>query len=208
MAVRCLRCGAQVEGLKQFCDDCASTQPRSVYEPGPPVDPSAPVTGSTPADTGLRCLRCGSSLPANAEFCPVCGTAVAGGARPEMVYAGFWMRFLAAIADGIVLGAINFPIGFLVDDLATAFLLQTTVGAIYTLFFWITKGATPGKMALSMQIVMEDGQPLTGGAAVLRYIGYYVNVLTLGIGYLMIAFTREKRGLHDYIAGTVVVRKG
>lgn len=71
----------------------------------------------------------------------------------------------------------------------------------------MAKGATPGKMALSMEIVMADGRPLTTSAAVLRYIGYIVNVATLGIGYLMIAFTPQKRGLHDYIAGTVVVRK-
>ncbi|HSP55391.1 MAG TPA: RDD family protein [Dehalococcoidia bacterium] len=124
-----------------------------------------------------------------------------------MPYAGFWMRLLASIVDAIVLGIITAPVGLLVDNFAASLLLQTVIDAVYTIGFWLSRGATPGKMAMSMEIVMADGRPLTGEAAVLRYVGYVVNVLTLGIGYLMIAFTPEKRGLHDYIAGTVVVRK-
>ncbi len=125
-----------------------------------------------------------------------------------MLYAGFWMRFLASIVDAIILGVVTVPVGLLVDNLAARILLQTLINAIYTLGFWLGRGATPGKMAMSMEIVMADGRPLTGEAAVLRYVGYFANVLTLGIGYLMIAFTPEKRGLHDYIAGTVVIRRG
>jgi len=196
--VRCLRCGATVEGLRQFCDDCAATQPRSIYDsPPPPGEPAVLAAGGAPSPapgTGDHCPRCGSLIPQSSAFCPACGTAVAGLSPSEMLYAGFWMRFLAAIVDGIVVGlAVNLPIGLLVDSLGLAFLLQTVAGAVYTLGFWMAKGATPGKMALNMEIVMADGRPLTGSAAVLRYIGYIVNVATLGIGYLMIAFTPQKR---------------
>jgi uncharacterized RDD family membrane protein YckC len=97
-------------------------------------------------------------------------------------------------------------VGFLIESFALALLIQTATSAVYTIGFWVAKGATPGKMAMGLQIVMADGRPITGGAAVLRFVGYYVNVLTLGIGYLMIGFTPEKRGLHDYLAGTFVVR--
>lgn len=53
---------------------------------------------------------------------------------------------------------------------------------------------------------MVNGESLELGPAVLRYLGYFASTLLLGIGYLMVAFTPQKRGLHDYIAGTVVVR--
>jgi uncharacterized RDD family membrane protein YckC len=95
-----------------------------------------------------------------------------------------------------------------VDDIGLRGLLNIAVAAAYDIGFWMAYGATPGKMALSLKVVMADGRPITGAAAVLRFIGYYVNILTLGIGYLIIAFTPQKRGLHDYIAGTVVVRRG
>lgn len=210
MAVRCLRCGAQVEGLQQFCDDCAATQPRSAYEPVPPAVDPAGATRSVSASAGAQrhCFRCGSLVPAEAGFCPGCGEPVSGGPRAGMAYAGFWIRLLATIVDSIIMGTINAAIAFAFQDLATAIGLQFVAGVLYTIGFWVAVGATPGKLALNMEIVMEDGTPLTGGAAVLRYIGYFVNVLTLGIGYLMVGFTAQKRGLHDYLAGTVVVRRG
>ena len=44
------------------------------------------------------------------------------------------------------------------------------------------------------------------GAALLRLIGYLASAMILYVGFLMVAFTDRKRGLHDMIAGTVVVR--
>ncbi len=61
-------------------------------------------------------------------------------------------------------------------------------------------------MAVGVKITTVDGEPIDFGRALLRYIGYLASGLTLGIGFLIIAFNREKRGLHDYIAGTVVVK--
>lgn len=47
---------------------------------------------------------------------------------------------------------------------------------------------------------------MTYGKAFLRWVGYSISGLTLGIGYLMVAFTKQKQGLHDKIAGTYVIR--
>ncbi|MFB3053302.1 MAG: RDD family protein, partial [Dehalococcoidia bacterium] len=65
---------------------------------------------------------------------------------------------------------------------------------------------THGKMAVGIKITTVDGADIDFGRALLRYIGYLASTIILFIGYLMIAFTREKRGLHDYIAGTVVIK--
>ena len=59
-------------------------------------------------------------------------------------------------------------------------------------------------MVFGLKVLTEDGEPIGLDKAVLRYIGLWINILTLGIGYLMIAFRKDKRGLHDLIAGTVV----
>ena len=66
--------------------------------------------------------------------------------------------------------------------------------------------ATLGKMALSLQVTDLEGRRITFAKATGRFFAKYLSVLTLGIGYLMAAFTERKQALHDIIAGTLVVR--
>lgn len=81
------------------------------------------------------------------------------------------------------------------------------LGAAYYAFFWGMKGATPGKRAVGLMVVAEDGTtPLGLSRATLRVLGYIASALLLGIGFLMIAFGGT--ALHDRIAGTRVVRRG
>jgi uncharacterized RDD family membrane protein YckC len=65
--------------------------------------------------------------------------------------------------------------------------------------------ATPGKMALGIVVQRMDGSPLSLGRSIGRYFAKIVSAITLYIGYLMVAFTSDKRGLHDMIADTRVV---
>jgi uncharacterized RDD family membrane protein YckC len=119
-------------------------------------------------------------------------------------YAGFWIRFAAYIIDAIILFVVGIVLAIAVGG--TPVVLQFAVGLVYTIGFWIAQGATPGKMAVGIKITTVDGEDIDVGRALLRYVGYIASAIILLIGYLMIAFTREKRGLHDYIAGTVVIR--
>jgi uncharacterized RDD family membrane protein YckC len=119
-------------------------------------------------------------------------------------YAGFWIRFAAYIIDAIILFVVGIVLAIAVGG--TPVVLQFAVGLVYTIGFWIAQGATPGKMAVGIKITTVDGDDIDFGRALLRYVGYIASAIILLIGYLMIAFTREKRGLHDYIAGTVVIR--
>ena len=122
------------------------------------------------------------------------------------MYAGFWIRFVAYFIDGVILGFTNIVLASLIPNPVSAFFAQVFLSATYTIGFWIGQGATPGKMAVGVKVVMANGLPIEFGAACLRYVGYIACALTLGIGYLMIAFTAEKRGLNDYIGGTVVIK--
>ncbi len=76
-------------------------------------------------------------------------------------------------------------------------------------FGWSLWGTTPGKALFGLQVCGRNGRPgIPPGQALLRLLGYSAGVLSLGIGFLMVAFTDGKRGLHDVIAGTFVGRRG
>ncbi len=92
--------------------------------------------------------------------------------------------------------------GYWVDWLSILFGL-TSIS--YHTSFWVRFGATPGKMALRLKVVTEDGGRITFRTAILRYFGYMVCNVTLGLGYLLILFDSRKQGLHDKIAKTLVI---
>jgi uncharacterized RDD family membrane protein YckC len=187
--LRCIRCGSPIDGLAQYCGDCAASADMGIG------------SGAAVA-TATTCPRCGRALTHEGAACPFCSAGV------EAQYAGFWMRFAAYIVDGIILGVAGFLVRLTVSAVGAAFLIQMAIGAGYTIGFWSVEGATPGKMVMGMRVVKANGEPLDLGTAFVRYLGYFVSAITLGIGFLLIAFTSEKRGLHDYIAGTMVVHGG
>ena len=116
------------------------------------------------------------------------------------------IRFAAVLVDAVILTIVNLVLSAIVGS--TAIFLGLAVGIAYTIGFWTASGATPGKMMFGLKVLTVDGDPIGLDKAVLRYIGLWVNTLTLGIGYLFIAFRKDKRGLHDLIAGTRVIRTG
>lgn len=63
-------------------------------------------------------------------------------------------------------------------------------------------GQTLGKMLLGVAVVRRDGAPAGYGRALLRCLGGGLCLLTLGLGRLPVLFTRERRGLPDFVAGT------
>ena len=136
-----------------------------------------------------------------------------------------WIRFLASVIDSILTFAIVGPVlywlygkdYFLVAmglQEADSFfagpadpLLNYVLPAIAVVLFWIARQATPGKMALSMKIVDADSfGPLTKGQAIGRYLGYYLSIFGLFIGFLWVAFDPRKQGWHDKLARTVVIK--
>lgn len=76
---------------------------------------------------------------------------------------------------------------------------------LYFVGLWTWRGQTLGKMAIAIRVVRSDGRPMSVGAALLRLVGYLFSSLLLFVGFLMIVFDRQRRGLHDRLADTVVV---
>jgi uncharacterized RDD family membrane protein YckC len=70
-------------------------------------------------------------------------------------------------------------------------------------------GLTLGKWATGLRIERYDGGNLGFGRAFLRhFVGYPISFALFGLGFLMAAVSVHGRGLHDMIAGTIVVREG
>jgi uncharacterized RDD family membrane protein YckC len=149
---------------------------------------------------------------------PGYGPPVAGPA-PGLAYGGFWIRFVAALLDGLILLVPTFILaaaagGFVRTDEfgqtginGSAYGLSILLDLIYYIGFWATMSRTPGMMALNLRIVrVEDGAPIDATRAVLRAIGFIVSYLPFCIGLIWAAFDPRKQGWHDKIAGTLVVR--
>lgn len=151
------------------------------------------------------------------------GGALAVGVRR---YAGFWIRFAALAVDGILLsvvfllirvpfGVAMFTPGFGGNPGAFAAFVGTTliitllsyvIAACYEIFFLTSRGATIGKLLFGLKVIRADGGPISTGLATGRYFAArWLNLFTLGIGYVMAAFDDEKRALHDRICETRVI---
>jgi uncharacterized RDD family membrane protein YckC len=71
---------------------------------------------------------------------------------------------------------------------------------------WAWKGTTIGGVVLNLQVVREDGQPLSFLASLVRSLAAIFSIAALFLGFFWIGWDRQKQGWHDKIAGTVVVR--
>ena len=124
-------------------------------------------------------------------------------------YSGFWIRFVAAILDaliiGIPVGIIGWGLAFAIGVASMMYVAQLA-SVVLVVYLDGIKGGTPGKLILGMRIVNEQGNYIGIPMAILRYIGKILSAIIIGIGFLMIAFTEKKQGLHDKIAKTFVIK--
>jgi uncharacterized RDD family membrane protein YckC len=131
--------------------------------------------------------------------------------------AGFWIRAVAFAIDVVVCMLVQLSFGALGRVLArsagdgaavqsTAFLFTVIFAAAYWTTMHMVAGQTLGKSVVGVRVVGTDGALLTFGPALLRFLASGLSVATLGFGYLMAALRRDKRALHDLIAGSRVER--
>jgi uncharacterized RDD family membrane protein YckC len=84
----------------------------------------------------------------------------------------------------------------------TPILFTALFSAVYSTVLHATTGQTIGKSLLGIQVHGIDGARLTVGAAFLRYLAWFISLSTLGFGFLVAGLRRDKRALHDLIAGS------
>lgn len=214
--IYCNRCGAQNSALAKFCSNC-----------GTPFTADAASAPATPA--GVTPNPQGPAQPpmATPQNVPPPSPPIYVPPTGAVRYGGFWIRVVAAIIDGLLLGIVVFPvlgilglsIGFagsqvsmpeigvhLVRDIV-AWTLFMGAGWLYeALLESSSKQATVGKMALGLKVTDEYGRRISFARASARYFSKILSRMILLIGYIMVGFTQRKQGLHDMIAGTLVVR--
>jgi uncharacterized RDD family membrane protein YckC len=138
--------------------------------------------------------------------------------------AGAVRRGLAFLIDEAIVGAVwligalwLLIVGLLAADAplalsALALVAAAVAGlgvllhAVYFVGFVGGGGQTPGKMLLGVRVVRREGGDVGGARALGRWIGYGLVFATLGLGWIVALFDAERRGVHDRIAGTRVVR--
>ncbi len=92
---------------------------------------------------------------------------------------------------------------------AAAILLAVAVAILNLVVLPAFTGLTLGKWATGLRIERnQGGRPGIGRALLRHFVGYPLSFALLGIGFLIAAVSVHGRGLHDMIAGTVVVREG
>jgi uncharacterized RDD family membrane protein YckC len=174
---------------------------------------------SSPGPTVVFCTACGAHNAPDARFCQTCGkpmmpvvpVPVTGSiaAYVSQSYGGFWIRVLAWLIDWAIICAVVLPLIFLSSFALHGISALPALCAGWLYFALLTsssKQATIGKMALGMRVTDLNGQRINFGRATLRYFSKILSGMLLGFGYLMVAFTDRKQGLHDMIAGTLVVK--
>ena len=137
-----------------------------------------------------------------------------------VVYAGFWRRVGAALIDTVMALLIMLPLLFVFfgssyfdeDQFGLSgpldMIINYVVPIILTVFFWTVFKATPGKMLMGCEVVnAKTGKKLGIGRSIVRYLGYMVSTIPLGLGLIWVGIDKRKQGWHDKIAGTLVVRK-
>ena len=202
--IYCNHCGTQNSALAKFCANC-----------GTPFDVSAPAPVAAPPAV---------VLPPQGPAIPVQTQAYVA---PAVRYGGFWIRFVAVLIDGFIVGIVVWPISgmmALAIGMAGGAVSMPTIGVhlvrgIVGLTFsfcanWLyeagmessSKQATLGKMALALKVTDLQGRRISFARATGRHFAKIISGMILLIGYIMAGFTERKQALHDMIAGTLVIR--
>lgn len=139
-------------------------------------------------------------------------------------YAGFWIRVAAYLIDALILFVAQFAILALFgesafdsagtglsanassDSLLLNLLLMLLGIAYFVGFESSERQGTPGKMAVGIIVTDENGNRVSRLRALGRYFAKILSGIILFIGYIMVAFTDRKQGLHDMICSTLVVK--
>ena len=128
--------------------------------------------------------------------------------------AGFWIRAVALGLDLVVFALVQLSfeliatamVGPSVENGARPPVAPFTLlfTAAYATVMHAVTGNTIGKSVVGIRVVAADGAPLAVGPSFLRYLAYFISLIPLGFGYLVAGLRRDKRALHDLIAGSRV----
>jgi uncharacterized RDD family membrane protein YckC len=142
---------------------------------------------------------------------------VEAGPAPGVEFAPHGERLVAYIFDILIVGVIYVLalIGLVIVSVAVPIVgiplliaAAILIPLLYFPWFWARGGQTPGMKVFGLHVVRDrDGGTLSWGSAILRLIGYWINGLVFYLGFIWILIDKRRRGWHDLIAGTVVIKR-
>lgn len=133
------------------------------------------------------------------------------------------MRVLAYVIDSLIMSFVSVPLGIVlavvlissgVDENSPMYqLINLGSNGFAILVGWLYQGfmessswqGTVGKKALGLRVTDLNGNRISFARATGRYFGMILSGMICFIGFLMVAFTEKKQGLHDMMAGTLVL---
>lgn len=139
------------------------------------------------------------------------------------VYAGFWLRFAAALIDSVLMSLVFLPLGFLLGIVLSAtasnqdpdLMLGANglINVVSVIADWLYSSllesspwqGTVGKRIVGIRVTDMNGNRISFGKATGRHFGKMLSSLICLIGFIMVAFTEKQQGLHDMLAGTLVL---
>lgn len=168
----------------------------------------------------MYCAKCGKSYQADFKKCPYCNkqdnktTPVRedfGNYRDrtclrffQFIQADFALRTAAMMIDFIIL-IIPFML-LIIFAKAIGVILCVVIGwAYYALLESSSLQGTIGKFALKLEVTDLEGQPLNLLQATKRYFAHYLSILTLGAGFIILAFNDKKQAVHDLLTDCMVL---
>ncbi len=205
----CNQCGAQNLTTAQFCSNCGVS-----------------LAGALPTSNRVAAGTAAMTMPVQSQPFQT-SVAPPGMALSTAGYGGFWIRFVAAIIDGIIVQLVLTPVALALGIFAgiagaavsgTGQSLHLTSIIILAVFAglasWIyeavmessSRQATVGKMIFGMRVTDMQGRRISFARATARHFSKIISSMILFLGYIMAGFTAQKQALHDMIAGTVVRR--
>lgn len=137
-------------------------------------------------------------------------------------YASVWKRLGALVIDMLIVNllALAFVPGAMVVfnmmgnlDTFREFILGPVgmwfliLPVVYMFLLWGLLSRSVGMFVMKTRIATESGASIGWVKALIRVIGYIISGLLLMLGFLPILFDKKKRGLHDRLAGSVVILK-
>ena len=195
--VACPRCSKTSEPGSAYCYSC-----------GLPLDEPPPRADAAPSSSYAP--RCDASRERRGDvgYYERASVKEPGGFWVRLV--AYWIDFLVSLAIAlavlIIAAAAGYDFGNDEGD-ALMWIVWGSSLILYRAIGWSLWSTTVGKRIFNLYVVRTDGSKIGFWLALARCLCYLISELLLMAGYLMIAFRKDKRGLHDLMCGTMVVRR-
>ena len=227
--MKCQNCDEPVLFADERCGRCGAKLLRRSFFPGAPKAEDFILTADDPQfEREAPGQTDDWEFDSKPEFAPIPPRIAAPSVPiPAVRWGGFFRRVAAFILDAVIvlllamlmgiMSFIGYKVGLAAHNRivsvgnAGPLVLFLTFGWIFlaTAYFVVfhgMDGKTIGKWLFGLRVISAGQTPVTYRQAFLRWLACIVVTIPLGIGVLWILFSREKRGWHDSIARTWVIR--